>query len=155
MSDEAYGAVDLKAWAANANEIGKRLLEEFGVALAYHPEQGEIRLGIHDRILAATDDRYFRFLAYTGHLVAGGADSVATCVRYRPRLECVHLKDFSPAAEKPTKPGNVPFGEGVVNLPAIVQMLRDTNFNGFVLSESGGTNSGMRDYMTGRLGLSI
>ena len=79
---------------------------------------------------------------------------MATCGRYRSRLECVHL-DFSSAVGEPAKAGNVAFGEGEVDLPAVVRMLRDTRFTGFIMSESGGTDSGMREYMTGALGLSI
>jgi sugar phosphate isomerase/epimerase len=66
----------------------------------------------------------------------------------------VHLKDFT-SAELPVKAGNVPFGTGSVDLPAILNFLRATAFNGWVMAETGGTNEQMHDYMTGALGLKI
>jgi hypothetical protein len=63
------------------------------------------------------------------------------------------LKDFSPnvSGDKKMKAGNVPFGEGVANLPGVIAELQRTRFNGWILGESGGTNQAMRDYMTGAL----
>jgi inosose dehydratase len=153
--DAAYNNVDLKEWAGNACEIGKRLLNEFGIALAYHPEQGEVRTGLYERILAAADERYFRFLADTGHIASGGTDAAAVCRKYRSRLECVHLKDFSPKGGQSVKAGNATLGEGIVDFTAVIDVLRNTGFTGYVMSESGGTNQVMRDYMTAVLKLSI
>lgn len=154
-ADESeYQNVDVKAWAANANETGKRLLEEHGVRLAYHPEQGEIRSGLHEQILHATDDRYFRLLVDTGHIASGGADSVKMCRDGLSRLACVHLKDFA-QDQAPVKAGNVPFGKGLVDLRGVVNVLRDAKFAGCVMSESGGTNEQMRDYMVNVLLLTV
>jgi sugar phosphate isomerase/epimerase len=154
-SDDAeYSRVDTKVWAAHADEIGKRLLNEHGVSLAYHPEQGEVRSGLCDLILDNTDGRYMRLLVDTGHIASGGQDALAMCKRYSSRLACVHLKDFQPAAQ-PVKAGNVPFGEGVVDLGAIANYLRATQFDGWVMAESGGTNEHMRDYMVRALNLAL
>jgi len=155
LDEDAYRHVDLKAWAANANEIGKRLLNEHGVTLAYHPEQVEVRSGLYERILAATDERYFRFLPDTGHLASGGADSASVCGRYRARLAGVHLKDFRPDGVQPVKAGNATMGAGVVDFAAVITMLRSNRFAGHVMSESGGTNLVMRDFMTEKLKLTI
>lgn len=146
--EAAYRALDWKQWAANANQIGKRLIGEYGIKLAYHPEQGEVRTGIYRPFLESTDPRYVFFLPDTGHLAAGGADPVELCKAYRTRLVCVHLKDF-----KAAKPGDVTFGEGVVNLSGVISALK--GFTGYVMGESGGTNPSMRDYMTGPLGMTL
>src|ERR1700761_4355351 len=83
-ADESeYGQVDVKVWARQANEIGMRLINEYGVRLAYHPEQGEVRRSLDEAILNETDDRYFRLLIDTGHIASGGRDAVAECRRYR------------------------------------------------------------------------
>ena len=37
----AYSSVDLATWVNNANEISGRVLNEHGIKLAYHSEQGE------------------------------------------------------------------------------------------------------------------
>ena len=155
LDENAYRDVDLKAWAANANEIGKRLLNEHGVKLAYHPEQVEVRSGLYERILAATDEQYFAFLPDTGHIASGGADSAAVCGRYRARLAGVHLKDFRPDGGQPLKAGNAMMGAGIVDFAAVIAMLRSNRFGGYVMSESGGTNLVMRDYMTETLKLTI
>ncbi len=146
----AYSSIDLKTWAANAYEIGKRLIHEHGIKFAYHPEQGEVRLGLYKQFLDSTDDRYVFFLPDTGHIASGGADAVEVLKTYRSRLACVHLKDF-----KSVKAGDVPFGQGEVNLAGVIAELRRTSFSGYVMSESGGTNPSMRDYMTGTLDLRI
>lgn len=149
-----YESIDTKTWASTANELGKRLFEQNGVLLAYHPEQGEIRSGLHQRILEETDERYFRLLVDTGHIAAGGLDTPELCVKYSKRLVCVHLKDYKPTAS-PNKAGNVPLGEGIVDLLKIAEVLRETTFAGYVMSESGGTNVHMRDYMRESLNLSL
>ena len=153
--EEAYRHVDLKVWAVNANEVGKRVLSEYGVILAYHPERGELRSGLHERILAATEERYVGFLPDTGHIASGGADAAAVCRKYRSRLADVHLKDFRPNGGQPAKAGNAMLGEGIVNFAAVIDVLRNTNFTGYVMSESGGTNRVMRDYMAETLKLTI
>ena len=153
--EEAYRHVDLKVWAVNGNEVGKRMLNEYGVVLAYHPERGELRTGLHERILAATDERYVGFLPDTGHIASGGGDAAAVCRQYRSRLAGVHLKDFRPDRGQPVKAGNAMLGEGIVNFGAVIDVLRNTNFTGYVMSESGGTNRVMRDYMAETLKLTI
>jgi inosose dehydratase len=150
QDDSAYSGIDLHTWAGNANEIGKQLFEVHGIRLGYHPEQGEIRTGLYERFLDATDERYVGFLPDTGHIAAGGADAVRICRIYRSRLIGVHLKDFSPrtGTVKSLKPGNVPFGDGIVDLPGVIAELRRTEFTGYVLGEGGGANGSMRDFMT-------
>jgi hypothetical protein len=49
----------------------------------------------------------------------------------------------------------VPFGQGVVKMPVLIQFLRDTKFTGCVMGEGGGANRSMRDYMVQTLGLRI
>ena len=155
MDEKDYRGVDVRVWAANANEIGRWLLNEYGVKLAYHPEQVEIRTGLHERFLAAADERYVRLLVDTGHIESGGANPVEFCRRFRDRIEAVHLKDFGFGPSAPAKAGNVPFGQGSVDLRGVVSTLLETNFSGWVMSESGGTNRGMRDYMAQSLNISL
>jgi sugar phosphate isomerase/epimerase len=150
-----YRQVNVKAFAANARDVGSRVFSETGIKLAYHPEQGEVAIGLHERILDAVDEQYFALLADVGHIAAGGVDPAALCARYRARLICVHLKDFRPSAAgaPPARSGNVSFGQGAVDFPAIIKVLRDTKFTGYVIGESGGSNEGMRDFMVNTLGL--
>ena len=58
-TDEEYRKVDIKAWAANSNAIGKRVRDETGIAIGLHPEQGDIRANLIDAFMDATDPRAF------------------------------------------------------------------------------------------------
>ena len=151
---EAYRLMDFPAWVRNANEIGHALWDEFGVRLGYHPEREEVRSGLYERFLDATDARFVYFIPDTGHLAAGGADPLAVCTNYRSRLAAIHLKDFSPDRQ-PVKAGNVPFGEGMVHLAEIARFLRESNFTGYVMAESGRANPYVYKYMTETLHLSV
>jgi sugar phosphate isomerase/epimerase len=157
VDDEDYRKIDVGLWARHANEVGRELFERWGIVLAYHPEQREVSSGLYKRFLEATDERSIRLLADIGHLAAGGADPVKVCKTYRNRLLAVHLKDFAPApgGSIPIKAGNVPFGSGTVDLPKVVAELHASNFSGWVLGESGGTNEQMYTYMTQTLSLTF
>lgn len=158
--DESYRRVDVKAVIANSNEIGKRVREETGIEIGYHPEQGDIRAGIWDKLVDATDPRYFNFWPDVGHLQACGMDPLPVYRKYRSRMVGCHLRDFAPPADGAGSEGHprrgrmVPFGEGVIDLPALVRFLRETKFTGCVLGEGGGTRA-MRDYMRRTLGLEL
>jgi len=67
------------------------------------------------------------------------------------------LKDFSPtpSPEKGTKAGNVPFGQGIVNIAGVVAELERAKFAGWVLGESGDTNLAMRDFMVRSLHVTL
>jgi sugar phosphate isomerase/epimerase len=157
-SDEsAYRDLDVRAWARNANEIGRSVFNEYGVKFAYHPLRAEVAGDLYRRFLDLTDPRAVYFLADIGHIAAGGADPIEVCRTYGQRLIAVHLKDFSPTPSpaKGTKAGNVPFGEGIVNMAGVVDLLERTRFTGWVLGESGGTDLAMRDYMIRSLKITL
>jgi sugar phosphate isomerase/epimerase len=160
-TDEEYRRVDVKAWAANANEIGKRVKEETGISIGLHPEQGDIRAGLIDRFMDATDSRYFNLWPDVGHFAACGVDPMSVYKRYRSRMVGTHLRDFQPPPSDASAPGGqpprgrmVPFGTGVIKLPELVGYLRQTRFEGPVMGEGGG-NQAMRDYMVGNLKLKL
>jgi sugar phosphate isomerase/epimerase len=159
-TDEQYRAVDVKAWAANANEIGKRVTEETGIAIGLHPEQGDIRAGLIDRFMDATDSRHFNLWPDVGHFVACGVDPMSVYKRYRSRMVGTHLRDFQPISDAQSPDGQPPrgrmvaFGTGVIKLPELVGYLRETKFTGPVMGEGGG-NQAMRDYMVDTLKLNL
>lgn len=157
-SDEAgYRDLDVKVWAKNLNEIGYRLYDQYGVRLGYHPLRPEITGDIYKRLLDLTNEHYVFLIPDIGHLVAGGANPVEVCKIYRDRIVAVHLKDFSPniTGDKRLKAGNVPFGQGIANLPGVIAELQRTKFTRWILGESGGTNQSMRDYMVRSLHLNL
>jgi inosose dehydratase len=158
--DEEYRRIDVKAYAANVNEVARRLWDDTGIRIGYHPEQGDIRAGIHERIVESTDSRYFDFVPDVGHIAASGLDPLPVYKKYRSRMISTHLKDYSPDAEyerngQKLRGRMVPFGQGVVKMPALIQYLRDSKFSGHVMGEGGGTNQAMRDYMVETLRLKL
>jgi sugar phosphate isomerase/epimerase len=158
--DESYRSVDVKAVIANCNEIGKRVRAETSIRIGYHPEQGDIRARIWDQMVDGTDPRYFDFWPDVGHLRACGVDPLEVYKKYRARMVGTHLRDFAPAPAEasggPAARGRMlPFGEGVIDLRALVRYLRDTKFTGSVMGEGGGGTRAMHDYMVGTLGLKL
>jgi len=153
--EEAYSRINVKSWIANLGHVARNVFEQWGVKLAYHPEQREVSHHLHEQVLQSTDERYVHFIADVGHLAAGGADPLDSCRKYQKRLVAVHLKDFAPAPSMGTvvKPGNVPFGDGIVDLIGIVAELERSNFTGWVMGESGAGDAAMYQYMSGKLGL--
>jgi sugar phosphate isomerase/epimerase len=151
--EESYRKVDVKAVIASCNEIGRRVREETGIEIGYHPEQGDIRAGMWDKLVDGTNPKHFGFWPDVGHLKACGVDPIAVYKKYRARMVGTHLRDYQPDAHS-QRGRMVPFGQGVIDLPALVAYLRDTKFSGPVMGEGGGTEA-MRDYMAGKLGLSL
>ena len=110
-----------------------------------------------------------------GWLAAVGAcDALDTCRSYRSRMLTVHLKDYDPNLQyelngKPVKGAMVLPGKGAVDFPAVVDFLKETEFEGFFLGEHNGINrviypptpenpeafEEFKAYMVGKLGLSL
>jgi sugar phosphate isomerase/epimerase len=159
-TDEEYRDVDVTAWAANANEIGRRVKEETGIPVGLHPEQGDIRAGLIDAFMDATDSRYMNLWPDVGHFVACGVHPMSVYQKYRSRMVGTHLRDFQPPSNAPSADGQhprgrmVPFGTGIIKLPELVGYLRETKFTGPVMGEGGG-NRAMRDYMVDTLKLTL
>jgi len=158
--DDEYRQIDVKVYAGNVNEVARRLREETGIRIGYHPEQGDIRAGILDPILELTDPRYFDFVPDVGHIGACGQDPLPLYKKYRSRMIGTHLKDYNPDAEyerngQRLRGRMVPFGQGVVKMPALIQFLRETKFTGHVMGEGGGSNQAMRDYMVETLRIKL
>jgi inosose dehydratase len=158
--DDEYRRVDTKVYAANVNAVAKRLREETGVRIGYHPEQGDIRAGIFEPIIERTDPRYFDFVPDVGHIAACGLDPLPVYKKYRARMIATHFKDYSPDAEyerdgKRVRGRMVSFGQGVVKMPELIRFLRETNFSGQVMGEGGGANQSMRDYFVDTLKLKL
>lgn len=158
--DDEYRQIDVKVYAGNVNEVARRLREETGIRIGYHPEQGDIRAGIHEPILELTNPRYFDFVPDVGHIGACGLDPLPVYKKYRSRMISTHLKDYNPDAEyerngQRLRGRMVPFGQGVVKMPALIQFLRETKFTGHVMGEGGGSNQAMRDYMVETLKIKL
>jgi inosose dehydratase len=159
--DEAsYRAMDVKAVAANFTEIGKQVLNETGIRVGFHPEQGDVRNGVIERLMDGSDARYVGFWPDVGHLAACGVDPLMMYKKYRSRMVGTHFRDYAPGipAEngRPAQPGRMaPFGQGAIDLSGLVAYLRETKFTGPVMGEGAGGAQAMSEYMSQRLGLTL
>ena len=105
------------------------IARDHGLKASYHPHLTTIVEGPEqiDRVLGLSD---IYLCPDTAHLTAGGADPVTIIRRYADRVVYAHLKDFraEPFAF-------MPLGEGDVDFPAILGVLRDAGFDGWLTVE--------------------
>lgn len=127
------------------NEMGKRLAD-VGVQPNFHPHTGtpveteqEIR-----GLLSNVDDSVIGFAPDVGQIQKGGCDPLTILEDYFSMVRLVHLKDFGGTLEFDSEGKEIdttgfacytPLGRGVVNLPAILDMLEDSNFDGYIMVE--------------------
>jgi sugar phosphate isomerase/epimerase len=128
---------EMRRIAKLANEEGKRLKEDFGIRFSYHTNS---TFGFR-RLMDLTNPAYLGITTDLGWLRArGNGDALEVLRAYRSRLTAVHFKDFDPNLEwndrnTHGKGGMVVAGQGTVNFPAVVDFLKETEFDGFVHGE--------------------
>ncbi len=151
---------DFAAYNRAADELGRRTLETHGVRLGVHPHVGSLVESREEiaRVMDGTDPRWFFLAPDTGHLVAGGSDAVEVFETYRDRIVHAHFKDYRrPAAG--ARGRFLPLGEGDVDFPALVGLMKDAGFDGWADVELDGRGrlpevvEGSRRYAAERLGL--
>ena len=136
---------DWKIASASLNETGKRCLD-LGIKAAYHPHLGtmaETRAELA-RLMDYTDERYLFLCPDTAHLAKGGSDPVEVVKTYIDRIAYVHFKDVRPEEEleawrKEHPEGRAPIfselGTGSVDFPAIMKILREADYSGWITVE--------------------
>lgn len=120
-----------------ANEEGRRIKEQYGIRFTYHTHS---TFGFR-RLMDLTNPAYVSLNTDLGWLMArGNGDALEILHAYRARLMTIHFKDFDPNREwndrgTHGKGGMVVPGTGAVNFPAVVEFLKESDFDGFVLGE--------------------
>jgi inosose dehydratase len=149
-----YSVEQFRALATALNEIG-RYCREHGLATGLHPHTGtaiETRADI-DTILDVLDPACVGFAPDTGQIAKGGSDILEVMRTYRRRITHVHLKDWNGTYERGAdgqeidKSGYVnyePVGSGILPIPAILDILREDGFAGWVNVELDGTRRAPR-----------
>lgn len=146
----SYEADEYRDLCRTLDEIGRRCAD-LGVRACFHPHTGtpvETREEI-DRVMADIDPRVVFMAPDTGQIAKGGGDPVEVVRTYREIVRHIHLKDwvggesqFDAGGDLVDRTGYldyVPLGEGVVDLPAIVQTLDEAGFDGWWMVELDGT----------------
>lgn len=161
---------EFTAFAKLVNELGKRLQEEYGLRLGYHPHRGHLLETGADitRAMEMTNAKYFSLCPDTGHLLAGGTDPFEIFKTYRSRIIFMHYKDYDPnlitprTKETGRKGGFVELGKGIVDFPKITELLLATGYDGWVMIELDRAPAAEIDavktnlaYMTKTLGLRL
>jgi inosose dehydratase len=122
--DDATGActepaeLDADGWrtlARAADELGRVVLGEYGVALQFHPHaDSHVETQAQtERFLDQTDPRYVSLCLDTGHLAYRHADSAAIIRGYPDRIGFVHIKQMDPAVVAVAERDGLAFGQAV------------------------------------------
>ena len=126
----------IRRLAGAGNDLGRQTLERYGVKVGFHPHLGSLIQHREDigRLMEWTDPRYFFLAPDTGHLAAGGSDPVEVFRTYTRRIVHTHLKDFNP--DLPGFGGRLgrmaPLGQGTVDFPALLGILREAGYDGWM-----------------------
>jgi inosose dehydratase len=146
---DGLNAADFGQFAATLNEVGEVTLEE-GVKSCFHNHVGSVieTGGEMERLLAATDPDVVFLGPDTGHLAWAGADVVDFFRRYADRIKTVHVKDIDEAVRKEGVAKEWDYrtfsahgiwaevGHGVIDFPAVFQILADAGFDGWIIVET-------------------
>jgi inosose dehydratase len=145
-------SLDRRGWetlAEGANLIARRVADDTGLRTVFHhhcatfvetPEE-------IDELMSRTDPALVGLCLDTGHAAFGGGDPAAIGSRWRDRIWHVHLKDCEPviraraAAEEWDYQQSVragvfcELGRGSVDFRAMLALLRDADYNGWLVVE--------------------
>ena len=100
---------------AQTDELGRRVREEYGLALQFHPH-AESHVGYQpdvERFLESTDPAAVNLCLDTGHIAYYGGDPVELITRYPERIGYVHLKQVNPAVMEVVRDRDVVWPEAV------------------------------------------
>ncbi|MEA1951314.1 MAG: sugar phosphate isomerase/epimerase family protein [Planctomycetota bacterium] len=108
----------------------ERLVKDTGIAVAIHNHGPGDKVyptveKAHEKIKGL--DPRIGYCMDIGHTARAGRDPAATARRFAERMLDIHLKDVSMAAAKGRC---VEAGRGVIDIPALLEALVETNFSG-------------------------
>jgi inosose dehydratase len=145
-------SLDGRRWqtlAGGANLIARRVADETGLRTVFHHHCAtfvETPLEI-DELMTRTDPALVGLCLDTGHAAFGAGDPVAIASRWRDRIWHVHLKDCDPAIraravaeawdyQQSVRAGVFcELGRGSVDFPAVLELLRDAGYDGWLVVE--------------------
>ncbi len=146
---DGMSADDWRRFIANAQDYGKRALEDYGLNAVFHPHVGawiETEAEI-DRLMNETDARYVNLCLDTAHCVYGGGDPVAVARRWGERLKYLHIKECDEAVLRTVREQGWDYfkaveldvfpelGRGSVDFSGLLDWLRELDFDGWAVIE--------------------
>lgn len=124
----------IKQTASMLNELGKLAVDR-GVEIGVHPHLNTIieTPPEIDVVMESTDPRYVHFSPDTGHIHLAGGEVLPILRKYRSRLNYFHFKDGVRPFVRPHFEANLrELGQGEINFPAIMQLLKEINYRGWI-----------------------
>lgn len=112
-----FSTDEWSAFARGHDEIGRRLLEEFGLRQQFH-SHAESPIGSFlevTRLLESTDERYTNLCLDTGHLAYYFGDNVRLIEEHPSRIGYLHLKQVDPDFLAHVLKNDIPFAEAVAD----------------------------------------
>lgn len=131
----------IKQTADALNEIGK-IAAERGIEIGIHPHLNTLieTPAEIDSAMEATDPRYVHLSPDTGHIHLAGGDVVAILKKHRARLNYFHFKDgVRPFVRPRFEPNIRELGQGEVDFPGVMQLLREIRYRGWINVEQDAT----------------
>ncbi|MCE3554876.1 sugar phosphate isomerase/epimerase [Pseudonocardia sp. RS11V-5] len=110
LSDERW-----KRLTTGMDELGRRILEEYGLHVQFH-SHADSHVGYQheiERFLENTNPEYVNLCLDTGHVSYYGGDNVALIKKYPERIGYLHLKQVDPAIIARVEAEDLPFPEAV------------------------------------------
>ncbi len=97
------------------NELGRRLLEEYGIHSQFH-SHADSHVGYQrdvERFLESTDPQFVNLCLDTGHIAYYGGDSVELITKYPDRIGYLHLKQVDPVLAARALAEDISFSKAV------------------------------------------
>lgn len=116
-SSRTYSEDEWATLTRNHNELGKRLLGEFGLRQQFH-SHAETPIGSYrevSRLLNETDAKYLNLCLDTGHFAYYYGDNVRLVREFKERIGYLHLKQVAPDLLADVLKNEISFVEAVVD----------------------------------------
>ncbi|MDZ7721238.1 MAG: TIM barrel protein [candidate division KSB1 bacterium] len=131
----------IKSMGPVLNDLGK-IAQDQGVEIGIHPHLKTIIETPEDihAIMDATDPRFVYMSPDTGHIHLGGGDVVEILTTYKQRLNYFHFKDAAGEYTYPDfKPNLRELGSGEIDFLAVMRLLREIKYKGWINVEQDAT----------------
>ena len=115
LEDRALTSEQWTQLTDGMNELGRRILEEYGLAVQFHPH-ADSHVGYQpeiERFLDATDPRWVNLCFDTGHIAYYGGDCLELIKNYPDRIGYLHLKQVNPLVVQHVLDKDLSFAEAV------------------------------------------
>ncbi|MBM0226100.1 MULTISPECIES: TIM barrel protein [Micromonospora] len=137
------------AYAAQMNRLARRIREEFGLQIQFHPH-ADTHVDTHEnveRFLHETDPDLVSLCLDTGHISYCGGDNLKLIGDHPERIGYVHLKQVDPAVVAAAHEQGIGFGEavrmgamcepptGIPDMPPILDALANLDADIFAIVE--------------------